>query len=194
MALPERIIASPRRKTLADTFGQPGTDFLPQRLSTIATAWIQPAEPDLDGRRAIVNRVARSASRLCIFFRQVELDAGLETPCELHVAAALVPSPPPPSSGTPLPCRTPLPGVDRGRPGSADVGIVGARGASASSEAADVVILADRLDGVDDAIAIAQRAPDRGREHRRRHGPVDPCDAGGTAGWLAPVRRPSFRM
>jgi len=42
---------------------------------------------------------------------------------------------------------------------SADVGIaLGARGASASSEAADVVILADRLDRVGDAIAIAQRA------------------------------------
>ena len=42
---------------------------------------------------------------------------------------------------------------------SADVGIaLGARGASASSEAADVVILADRLDRVGDAIVIAQRA------------------------------------
>ena len=42
---------------------------------------------------------------------------------------------------------------------SADVGIaLGARGASASSEAADVVILADRLDRVGEAIAIAQRA------------------------------------
>ena len=42
---------------------------------------------------------------------------------------------------------------------SADVGIaLGARGASASSEAADVVILADRLDRVGDAITIAQRA------------------------------------
>jgi heavy metal translocating P-type ATPase len=41
----------------------------------------------------------------------------------------------------------------------ADVGIaLGARGASASSEAADVVILADRLDRVGEAIAIAQRA------------------------------------
>src|ERR1035437_10382839 len=41
----------------------------------------------------------------------------------------------------------------------ADVGIaLGARGASASSEAADVVILADRLDRVGDAITIAQRA------------------------------------
>jgi cation transport ATPase len=42
---------------------------------------------------------------------------------------------------------------------SADVGIaLGARGASASSEAADVVILADRLDRVGEAIMIAQRA------------------------------------
>jgi len=42
---------------------------------------------------------------------------------------------------------------------AADVGIaLGARGASASSEAADVVILADRLDLVGEAIAIAQRA------------------------------------
>jgi heavy metal translocating P-type ATPase len=42
---------------------------------------------------------------------------------------------------------------------SADVGVaLGARGASASSEAADVVILADRLDRVGEAIVIAQRA------------------------------------
>jgi soluble P-type ATPase len=42
---------------------------------------------------------------------------------------------------------------------SADVGIaLGARGASASSEAADVVILADRLDLVGVAIMIARRA------------------------------------
>jgi soluble P-type ATPase len=42
---------------------------------------------------------------------------------------------------------------------SADVGIaLGARGASASSEAADVVILTDRLDRVGEAIMIAQRA------------------------------------
>jgi heavy metal translocating P-type ATPase len=41
---------------------------------------------------------------------------------------------------------------------AADVGIaLGARGASASSEAADVVILVDRLDRVSDAIAIAKR-------------------------------------
>jgi heavy metal translocating P-type ATPase len=41
----------------------------------------------------------------------------------------------------------------------ADVGIaLGARGASASSEAANVVILADRLDRVAEAIVVAQRA------------------------------------
>ena len=42
---------------------------------------------------------------------------------------------------------------------AADVGVaMGARGASASSEAADVVILADRLDRVAEAIVIARRA------------------------------------
>lgn len=42
---------------------------------------------------------------------------------------------------------------------AADVGIaMGARGASASSEAADAVILMDRLDRVSDAIAIARRS------------------------------------
>jgi soluble P-type ATPase len=41
---------------------------------------------------------------------------------------------------------------------AADVGIaLGARGASASSEAADVVILVDQLDRVSDAVAIARR-------------------------------------
>ncbi|MGY3534486.1 heavy metal translocating P-type ATPase [Bradyrhizobium sp. USDA 4452] len=41
----------------------------------------------------------------------------------------------------------------------ADMGVaLGARGASASSEAADMVILADRLDRVGEAIIIAQRA------------------------------------
>ena len=35
---------------------------------------------------------------------------------------------------------------------------MGARGASASSEAADVVIIADRLDRVAEALVIAQRA------------------------------------
>jgi heavy metal translocating P-type ATPase len=42
---------------------------------------------------------------------------------------------------------------------AADIGIaMGARGASASSEAADVIILVDRLDRVADAVAIARRA------------------------------------
>jgi heavy metal translocating P-type ATPase len=42
---------------------------------------------------------------------------------------------------------------------AADVGIaLGARGASASSEAADVVILVDRLDRVSEAVTIARRA------------------------------------
>jgi Hemerythrin HHE cation binding domain len=72
---------------------------------------------------------------------------------------------------------------------SADVGIaLGARGASASSEAADVVILADRLDRVGDAITIAQRA---------RRIATESIVAGmglsalamlaATVGWLAPV-------
>jgi heavy metal translocating P-type ATPase len=72
---------------------------------------------------------------------------------------------------------------------SADVGIaLGARGASASSEAADVVILADRLDRVGDAITIAQRA---------RHIAMQSIVVGmslsalamlaATVGWLAPV-------
>ncbi|MDP3689968.1 heavy metal translocating P-type ATPase, partial [Bradyrhizobium sp.] len=72
---------------------------------------------------------------------------------------------------------------------AADVGIaLGARGASASSEAADVVILADRLDRVGEAIAIAQRA---------RRIAVQSIVAGmtlsilamlaATVGWLQPV-------
>jgi heavy metal translocating P-type ATPase len=72
---------------------------------------------------------------------------------------------------------------------SADVGIaLGARGASATSEAADVVIMADRLDRVGEAILIAQRA---------RRIAVESIVAGmalslaamaaATMGWLAPV-------
>jgi len=72
---------------------------------------------------------------------------------------------------------------------SADVGIaLGARGASASSEAADVVILADRLDRVGEAIMIAQRA---------RRIAIESIVAGmglstlamlaATLGWLMPV-------
>ncbi|QWG14449.1 heavy metal translocating P-type ATPase [Bradyrhizobium sediminis] len=72
---------------------------------------------------------------------------------------------------------------------AADVGIaLGARGASASSEAADVVILADRLDRVGEAIEIAQRA---------RRIAIESIVAGmalstlamlaATLGWLLPV-------
>ncbi|WGD55039.1 heavy metal translocating P-type ATPase [Bradyrhizobium sp. CB1650] len=71
----------------------------------------------------------------------------------------------------------------------ADIGIaLGARGASASSEAADVVILTDRLDRVGEAIMIAQRA--------RRialqsiivgMGLSLVAMAAATVGWLAPV-------
>ncbi len=72
---------------------------------------------------------------------------------------------------------------------SADVGIaLGARGASASSEAADAVILTDRLDRVAEAIAIAQRS---------RRIAIESIVVGmglsvlamltATAGWLAPV-------
>jgi heavy metal translocating P-type ATPase len=71
----------------------------------------------------------------------------------------------------------------------ADVGIaLGARGASASSEAADVVILTNRLDRVGDAIVVAQRA---------RRIAVESIVVGmglstlamlaATVGWLAPV-------
>jgi len=72
---------------------------------------------------------------------------------------------------------------------SADVGIaLGARGASASSEAADVVILADRLDRVGDAIAIAQRA--RGIAVQSivvGMGLSTLAMLAATVGWLAPV-------
>jgi heavy metal translocating P-type ATPase len=72
---------------------------------------------------------------------------------------------------------------------SADVGVaLGARGASASSEAADVVILADRLDRVGEAIVIARRA---------RHIAIQSIVAGmglsmlamlaAALGWLKPV-------
>ncbi len=72
---------------------------------------------------------------------------------------------------------------------AADVGIaMGARGASASSEAADVVILVDRLDRVSDAVAVARRA---------RNVAVQSIGAGMTLsgiamiaaaiGWLTPV-------
>jgi heavy metal translocating P-type ATPase len=70
---------------------------------------------------------------------------------------------------------------------SADVGIaLGARGASASSEAANVVILADRLDRVGDAVAIAQRAR-RIAVQSIVAGIVAAGDGGGHA-WLARAR------
>jgi heavy metal translocating P-type ATPase len=72
---------------------------------------------------------------------------------------------------------------------AADIGVaLGARGASASSEAADVVILTDRLDRVGEAITIAQRS--------RRialqsivvgMGLSLAAMAAATVGWLAPV-------
>ena len=72
---------------------------------------------------------------------------------------------------------------------AADVGIaMGARGASASSQAADIVILVDRLDRVADAVIIARRA---------RHIAVQSIVVGlslsgvamalATFGWLSPV-------
>jgi heavy metal translocating P-type ATPase len=72
---------------------------------------------------------------------------------------------------------------------SADVGIaLGARGASASSEAADVVILADRLDRVGEAIVIAQRARRIAVESIvTGMGLSLLAMAAATVGWLAPV-------
>jgi Hemerythrin HHE cation binding domain len=72
---------------------------------------------------------------------------------------------------------------------SADVGIaLGARGAGATSKAADVVILADRLDRVGEAIAIAQRALRIAVESivaGKVLSTVAMLEA--TGGWLAPV-------
>jgi heavy metal translocating P-type ATPase len=72
---------------------------------------------------------------------------------------------------------------------AADVGIaLGARGASASSEAADVVILVDRLDRVSEAVAIARRT-----RHIALESIVSGMALSGIAmgvaafGWLAPV-------
>jgi hypothetical protein len=72
---------------------------------------------------------------------------------------------------------------------AADVGVaLGARGASASSEAADVVIVVDRLDRVSEAVSIARRS---------RGIAIESIVAGmalsgiamafAAAGWLAPV-------
>ena len=73
---------------------------------------------------------------------------------------------------------------------AADVGIaMGARGASASSEAADVVILVDRLDRVSrGGRHRAARPPHRAAEHRRRDGAVRASPWLAAAfGWLTPV-------
>jgi len=72
---------------------------------------------------------------------------------------------------------------------SADAGIaLGARGASASSEAADVVILADRLDRVAEAITIAQRARRIAKESIVAGMSLSLLAMlAATAGWLAPV-------
>ena len=72
---------------------------------------------------------------------------------------------------------------------SADVGIaLGARGASASSEAADVVILADRLDRVGEAITIAQHARGIALESILVGMSLSALAMlAATVGWLAPV-------
>jgi P-type E1-E2 ATPase len=71
----------------------------------------------------------------------------------------------------------------------ADVGVaLGARGASASSEAADVVILADRLDRVAEAIVVAQRARRIAMESMLAGmGLSTLAMLAAVAGWLAPV-------
>jgi heavy metal translocating P-type ATPase len=71
----------------------------------------------------------------------------------------------------------------------ADVGVaMGARGASASSEAADVVVLADRLDRVGEAIVIAQRARQIATESIvAGMGLSGLAMLAAAAGWLAPV-------
>jgi len=72
---------------------------------------------------------------------------------------------------------------------AADVGIaLGARGASASSEAADVVILADRLDRVGEAVSIAQRSRRIAIESiAMGMGLSGLAMAAAAVGWLAPV-------
>ena len=71
----------------------------------------------------------------------------------------------------------------------ADVGVaLGARGASASSEAADVVILADRLDRVAEAIVVAQRARRIAMESMLAGmGLSTLAMLAAVVGWLAPV-------
>jgi heavy metal translocating P-type ATPase len=78
---------------------------------------------------------------------------------------------------------------------SADVGIaLGARGASASSEAADVVILPDRLDRVPEAILVAQRARRIAVESIVvGMGLSALAMAAATVGWLTPVAAAIFQ-
>lgn len=72
---------------------------------------------------------------------------------------------------------------------TADVGIaLGARGASASSEAADVVILVDRLDRVSEAVGIARRARGIAVQSIVAGMALSGIAMGfAAAGWLAPV-------
>jgi heavy metal translocating P-type ATPase len=72
---------------------------------------------------------------------------------------------------------------------AADVGIaMGARGASASSEAADVVILVDRLDRVSDAVAIARRTRAIAMQSIVAGMGLSAAAMGAAAlGWLTPV-------
>jgi heavy metal translocating P-type ATPase/RND family efflux transporter MFP subunit len=72
---------------------------------------------------------------------------------------------------------------------AADVGIaMGARGASASSEAADVVILVDQLDRVSDAVAIARRARGIAMQSIVAGMSLSAAAMGAAAlGWLTPV-------
>ena len=71
---------------------------------------------------------------------------------------------------------------------AAGVGVaMGARGATASSEAADVVILVDRLDRVSDAVAHrAPHARHRRTEHRCRHDALRDGDDRGGFRWTYP--------
>jgi Hemerythrin HHE cation binding domain len=72
---------------------------------------------------------------------------------------------------------------------AADVGIaLGARGASASSEAADVVILVDRLDRVSEAVVIARRTRGIALQSIIAGMTLSGIAMGfAAAGWLAPV-------
>ena len=71
----------------------------------------------------------------------------------------------------------------------ADVGVaMGARGASASSQAADVVIVVDRLDRVSDAVAIARRARRVAMQSIVAGMALSAVAMGAAAqGWLTPV-------